>query len=52
MIMGLMQSLMSVAQIVAPIIAGFLIQTQFLSTWAVAGSLFCAIGWALIIVIK
>jgi MFS transporter, DHA1 family, tetracycline resistance protein len=52
MIMGLMQSLMSVAQIVAPVIAGLLIQTQFLSTWALAGSLFCAIGWALILVIK
>ena len=52
MVIGLMQSLMAVAQIVAPIIAGFLIQTQFLSTWAFAGSLFCAIGWALIAVLK
>src|SRR5262245_49334757 len=42
MVIGLMQSLMSVAQIVAPVIAGFLIQTHFLSTWAFAGSLFCA----------
>jgi DHA1 family tetracycline resistance protein-like MFS transporter len=48
MVIGLMQSLMSIAQIVAPVIAGFLIQTQFLSTWAFAGSIFCAIGWALI----
>jgi multidrug resistance protein len=52
MVIGIMQSLMSIAQIVAPVIAGFLIQTQFLSTWAFAGSLFCAIGWALILVIK
>jgi multidrug resistance protein len=52
MVMGLMQSLMSIAQIVAPVIAGILIQTQFLSTWAFAGSLFCAIGWMLILVIK
>src|SRR5262249_27116017 len=48
MVIGLMQSLMSIAQIVAPVIAGFLIQTQFLSTWAFAGSVFCAIGWGLI----
>src|SRR5215472_5140303 len=48
MVIGLMQSLMSIAQIVAPVIAGFLIQTQFLSTWAFAGSIFCAIGWAII----
>jgi len=52
MVIGIMQSLMSVAQIVAPVVAGFLIQTHFLSTWAVAGSLFCAVGWTLIMVIK
>jgi MFS family permease len=48
MVIGLMQSLMSIAQIVAPVIAGFLIQGQFLSMWAVAGSIFCVIGWSLI----
>jgi len=48
MVVGLMQSLMAISQIVAPVIAGFLIQTQFLSTWAFAGSIFCAIGWAII----
>jgi len=48
MVIGLMQSLMAISQIIAPIIAGFLIQTQFLSTWAFAGTLFCAIGWVLI----
>ena len=52
MVMGLMQSLMSIAQIVAPVIAGFLIQTQFLSTWAFTGSMFCAIGWTLIAVLR
>jgi len=52
MVIGLMQSLMSIAQIVAPVIAGFLIQTQYLSTWAIAGTLFCAIGWALVIMMK
>ncbi len=52
MVIGIMQSLMSIAQIVAPVIAGFLIQTQFLSTWAFAGSLFCAIGWMLIMIVR
>jgi MFS family permease len=48
MVIGIMQSLMSIAQIVAPVIAGFLIQSQLLSTWAFAGSIFCAIGWVFI----
>jgi multidrug resistance protein len=52
MVIGLMQSLMSVSQIVAPVIAGLLIQTQFLSTWAFAGTLFCAIGWTIIAVLR
>jgi MFS family permease len=47
-VIGIMQVLMSMAQIVAPVIAGILIQTQLLSTWAFAGSIFCAIGWGLI----
>jgi DHA1 family tetracycline resistance protein-like MFS transporter len=47
-VLGLMQSLMAIAQIVAPVIAGFLIQAQFLSTWALAGSIFCVAGWSLI----
>jgi MFS family permease len=47
-VIGIMQVLMSMAQIVAPVVAGFLIQTQLLSTWAFAGSVFCAIGWGLI----
>ena len=48
MVLGLMQSLMSIAQIVAPVVAGFLIQAQLLGTWAIAGSLFSAAGWAFI----
>jgi multidrug resistance protein len=48
MVIGLMQSLMSIAQIVAPVIAGFLIQAQFLAVWALAGTVFCAVGWAFI----
>jgi MFS family permease len=52
MVMGIMQSLMSVAQIVAPVIAGFLIQGHFLSMWAAAGTVFCAMGWAFIAVMR
>jgi MFS transporter, DHA1 family, tetracycline resistance protein len=48
MVIGQMQSLMSIAQIIAPVIAGILIQQQHLSMWALAGSMFCAIGWSLI----
>jgi MFS transporter, DHA1 family, tetracycline resistance protein len=48
MVIGLMQSLMSIAQIVAPLIGGFLIQAQFLGIWALAGSIFCAVGWVFI----
>ena len=48
MVIGLMQSLMSVAQIIAPVIAGLLIQKQYLSIWALAGTTFCAVGWSLI----
>lgn len=48
MAIGLMQSLMSVSQIVAPVIAGLLIQHHFLSTWAWTGGLVCAIGFSLI----
>jgi len=48
MVLGLMQTLMALAQIVAPVIAGFLIQGQLLATWAFAGSIFCAAGWAFV----
>ena len=52
MVIGLMQSLMSIAQIIAPIIAGLLIQQQHLSMWALGGSIFCAVGWSLIAAMK
>jgi multidrug resistance protein len=52
MVIGIMQVLMSIAQIVAPVIAGFLIQTQLLSTWAFAGSIFSLIGFVLIAVMQ
>jgi len=52
MVIGLMQVLMSISQIVAPVIAGLLIQSQFLSMWALAGSIFCAVGWSLIAIAK
>src|SRR6516225_325773 len=45
MVIGLMQSLMSIAQIIAPVIAGVLIQGQLLATWALAGGVFCAAGY-------
>jgi MFS family permease len=48
MVIGLMQSLMSIAQIIAPVIAGVLIQKQYLSVWALAGTTFCVVGWSLI----
>ena len=52
MVIGLMQFLMAISQIVAPVIAGFLIQSHLLSMWSVAGTLFCAAGWAFIAVTK
>jgi multidrug resistance protein len=48
MVIGLMQSLMSIAQIIAPVVAGLLIQKQYLSIWALAGTTFCAVGWSLV----
>jgi len=47
---GLMQSTMSIAQIVAPVVAGTLIQHQFLGIWAWSGGLVCGIGLSLIAV--
>ena len=37
-VLDLTQSLQSIAQIVAPVIAGFLIQHRFLTTWALFGA--------------
>ncbi|HEY2381623.1 MAG TPA: MFS transporter [Terriglobia bacterium] len=52
MVIGLMQSLMAIAQIIAPVIAGFLIQGELLAMWALAGGVFCATGWAFIILMR
>jgi MFS family permease len=45
MVLGLMQSLQSVAQIVAPVVSGLLIERQFLQEWALVGSAACALGF-------
>jgi MFS family permease len=52
MAIGLTQSLMSIAQIVAPVVAGVLIQHHFLSTWAWTGTIVCGIGLSLIAIAK
>lgn len=43
-VLGLTQSLMSVAQILAPVIGGFLIDRELLTTWAIAGAAVSFIG--------
>jgi MFS transporter, DHA1 family, tetracycline resistance protein len=43
-VLGLTQSLMSVAQIIGPVIAGFLIDHLLLTTWALVGAAISAIG--------
>jgi DHA1 family tetracycline resistance protein-like MFS transporter len=43
-VLGLTQSLMSVAQIIGPVIAGFLIDREWLTTWALAGAAASALG--------
>ena len=42
--LGMTQSLMSIAQIIAPAIAGILIQHQMLASWAFAGAFCSAVG--------
>jgi DHA1 family tetracycline resistance protein-like MFS transporter len=44
-VLGLTQSLTSMAQITAPVIAGFLIQHMLLIEWAVAAGAVTAVGW-------
>jgi MFS transporter, DHA1 family, tetracycline resistance protein len=44
-ILGLTQSLTSVAQIIGPVIAGALIEHQMLSTWAVVAAVIAMAGW-------
>lgn len=46
-VLGLTQSLTSVAQIVAPLLAGYLIQHQWLTSWGLAASGVAAAGFAL-----
>jgi DHA1 family tetracycline resistance protein-like MFS transporter len=46
-VLGLTQSLMSVAQIIGPVIAGFLIDRGLLTTWAVVGAAVSAVGIAI-----
>jgi MFS family permease len=43
-VLGLTQSLMSVAQIIAPVIAGYLIDRQLLTTWALVGAAASGVG--------
>jgi MFS transporter, DHA1 family, tetracycline resistance protein len=52
MVIGLMQSLMSISQIVAPVFTGILIEHHFLSTWAWAAGAVCGIGLSLIAIAK
>jgi MFS family permease len=44
LIIGLTQSLMSIAQITSPVISGILIQRHFLTSWAVWAGLLCALA--------
>jgi len=43
-VLGLTQSLMSVAQIIGPVIAGYLIDRQLLTTWALVGAAVSGVG--------
>ena len=42
--MGLTQSLTSVAQIGAPVLAGILIDHQFLTVWAIWAGVLCGVA--------
>jgi DHA1 family tetracycline resistance protein-like MFS transporter len=44
LVLGITQSLMSVAQIVAPVIAGYLIDRQLLTAWALVGAAASGLG--------
>jgi DHA1 family tetracycline resistance protein-like MFS transporter len=46
-VLGLTQSLMSISQIVAPVIAGYLIDRELLTTWAVVGAAVTAVGFVI-----
>jgi MFS family permease len=44
-VMGLTQSLMSVGQIIAPVMSGFLIDRNLLTSWALVAAAIGAAGW-------
>ena len=46
-VLGLVQSLTSVGQIIGPPLAGFLIQRELLSTWGILAAVITALGLAL-----
>lgn len=46
-VLGLTQSLMSIAQIIAPVIGGYLIDRELLTTWAVTGAAISFVGVAI-----
>lgn len=46
-VLGLTQSMTSVAQILAPLVAGFLIQHRFLTTWSMVAAATSIVGFAL-----
>ena len=49
MVMGLAQSLVSIGQIISPILAGFLIGRHDLNTWALSAALFSLCGFFLVL---
>lgn len=46
-VLGLSQSLNSVAAIISPVIGGYLIGRGYLAAWALLAAAICAIGWLL-----
>ncbi|HKW97652.1 MAG TPA: MFS transporter [Bryobacteraceae bacterium] len=46
-VLGLTQSLMSIAQIIGPAIAGYLIDRELLKTWAIVGAAMTAAGFVI-----
>lgn len=46
-VLGLTQSLMSIAQIIGPAIAGYLIDRELLKSWAIMGAAMTAIGYVI-----
>jgi MFS transporter, DHA1 family, tetracycline resistance protein len=46
-VLGLTQSLMSIAQIIAPVIGGYMIDRELLTTWAITGAAISFVGVAI-----